>query len=146
MKPIILTSIIAFFLSINIHANDPVKVYTNTETTEMGTIKECTFINSSTSKAEKKIAYEYNTEGTLLEKNEYEWNDNRGWDGVKKYEYQYNKDGKLANIIFTKWDDKTKAWSSTSEHNIYTYNANGELLSVKQVKVKNNLNDLVASK
>lgn len=147
MKPIILTSIIALFLSVaNLQASEPIKVYNNIETSESGTTKEYTFIDSSTSTVVKKNVYKYDNKGLLLERTLYKWNKNTGWSGAQKYQYEYNNSDILTNIVYTKWDKDMAAWSSISQHLIHIYNLDGKLLSIKQIEVDSSITNMIANK
>lgn len=146
MKAIILTSIIAVFLSVSgLQAGNPTRVYNNVIENENGTIKEYTVVDTETSTVLNKSVYKYNADGLLLQKTEYKWDEKRGWSGQKKYEYEYNNNNTVANIVYTCWDSKLMAWSPVSQHLIHIYGLDGELLTIKQFEV-NNIHNHIASK
>lgn len=139
MKAIVLTSILAAFLSIsNLSAANPnVKVYSNIETTEDGCVKEFISYNEKTSKVIDKSVYQYDASGNMQNKTIYTWSNETGWVSVKKYDYSYNGEGSIEYMTFTEWDNKAGNWSSEKELMAHIYDNEGNLIGVEKTKIDN---------
>jgi len=145
MKAIILTSILVVLSLTNVVAGNPrTKVLSNIENRENGCTKEYTFVDDEL-RPESRYVYQYSADGAMLSKTVYIWDSQEGWIGAHKYDYEYNRSGQVANLIFTSWDKDLEAWSPQCQHLLHIYNLDGELLSVKQVKVNNEMG-LIAGK
>ncbi|MDU1891772.1 MAG: DUF3836 domain-containing protein [Dysgonomonas sp.] len=140
MKARILTSIIAIVFSVTLlNAGNPKStMYTNTELTESGVVKECTFVENKTLRPIQKIVYKYDVLGNIKERTYYKWEDHSAWVNVHKYTYEYNEYNQVANLIHTKWDASKKGWSDRSDYIINKYNSDGEFLTVEQILLENN--------
>lgn len=104
-----------------------------------GHIKEFTIVDRQVSLSDRKTVYTYNSEGLLYNKILYRTNEYSEWIGIQKYEYEYNN-GKLINIVYTKWNEKTSAWSTKAEHLVHIYDIDGDLLAIKHIHIDNNFN------
>lgn len=137
MKARILTSILVVVFSVTclFAANPKNNIYTNTETTEMGSVKEYTFCDKETLKPLKKTVYQYDATGATVQKTTYKWDESFGWAALQKYSYEYNENGKIVNLIYTEWDKGLGTWAKNSDHMLHIYNMNGELLSIRQLHV-----------
>lgn len=137
MKARILISVLVVIFSVSlIYAGNPkITTYTNIETTEGGTIKEYTFLDSKTLKPMKRAVYKYDATNIVQEKVTYNWSNNYGWVEAQKYEYQYNNDNQLANIVYKLWDRNQKTWSNDSKYIAHKYDKSGSLLSVENIQV-----------
>lgn len=141
MKAILLTPVFAVLLSVvNVSAKN-VKTYSNVETNETGTKKEYVSLDGKTSNPLTKELYDYSIDGKLDMKKISKWDENKGWINNAKYEYQYNEVGKISYVIYTKWNEKTNAWSDKSDFLAHIYNENDEILSIKQIQIENNIDN-----
>ncbi len=104
-----------------------------------GHIKEFTIVDEQVSRSDRKTVYNYNSERLLQNKILYRTNEYSEWIGIQKYEYEYNN-GKLTNIVYTKWNEKTSAWSTKAEHLVHIYDIDGDLLAIKHIHIDNNFN------
>jgi hypothetical protein len=102
----------SLFFSVNIMANNNLKVLSNTCETETGYSKVLTTYDEATSKPIKKTEYHYSTTGNLLSKTLYLWNGNSGWKQNQKFEYQFDDQNRPIATILSKWDEKTQSWSA----------------------------------
>lgn len=110
--------VIGFFTCMSIAAKDPViTTYSNTETTEFGTMKEFTSFNVETQEPEKRTVYNYDFDGNITEKTIYVWGGkNNGWIGAQRLQYTYGDDKtKPLTLTFTVWDSKLNTWSNKSQ-------------------------------
>ncbi|MFV0419023.1 MAG: hypothetical protein ACK5KT_09875 [Dysgonomonas sp.] len=139
MKTFILTTILASLLSItSLSAKKPHEVvYKNVKTTEMGYIKEYITYNEETSQIIDKISYQCDEEGNIQKRIFYKWDNRDGWRAFHKYEYAYNDEKQITCITHTKWDKKTKDWSTKEEKLNHIYNNDGRLVAVNQVQINN---------
>lgn len=110
--------VIGFFTCMSIVAKDPViTTYSNTETTEFGTMKEFTSFNVESQEPEKRTVYNYDFDGNITEKTIYVWGGkNNGWIGAQRLQYTYGDDKtKPLTLTFTVWDSKLNTWSNKSQ-------------------------------
>ncbi|NDV78451.1 DUF3836 domain-containing protein [Dysgonomonas sp. 511] len=142
MKATILTSVLAVILSVaNVSAANPyIKVFSNIEVTETGTIKEFIKYDESQSIAIDKCVYTYDAAGNMLKKATYKWDSVQGWVAVNKYDYNYNEDGRIAYTTYTEWDSKINYWASTASQLIHIYDNSGNLMAIKQIQVNEDAN------
>ena len=141
MKATFLTSVFAaLVLTTNVNAKN-VKVYSNNESNENGTLKEFVTLDNETSKPLTKDFYEYDVNGNIQEKTTSEWKDEKGWVNSRKYEYKYGKAGKVASVTYTKWDEKVNNWSDSSDVLVHIYDENDEFLTVKQIQIENSIDN-----
>lgn len=119
-KSLTLTIIIILFAAININAQKK-DVFTNTTTTEAGTVKEyITYIDSDSDAKTPLIKNTciYDNEGNCLEKTSYRWDSFEGWKEYQKCEYGYIGNN-LSTVSHLKWNSLKKEWNSNFTHNIY---------------------------
>lgn len=141
MKTIVVTSVFAALVfSASVCAKN-VKTYINMESNESGTKKEYVSLDAETQKPLNKEYYNYDSNGNIKEKTISKWNDKSGWVNHSKYEYSYLENGKMANISYTEWNGKKDAWADKFDLLIHFYDDNGEFLSIRQIKIENNMND-----
>jgi len=145
MKTIIISVLMASLFFVNAYASNPVKVLSNTTTTESGSVKEVISFAEDNSTPVHKALYYFDVTGELQVKVLYKWSDKDGWIGTKKYEYDYNTLGG-ASFTYTLWDKKTGTWSDKAEHFYPIYDNNGKALAMKSFKVNNTRTNLVAQK
>lgn len=136
MKSIFLTSVLAVLSLTSVVAGNPKKkIFSNIENHNKGCIKEYVIADKNL-KPEERAVFECDTNGKLLTRVLYKWDAEAGlWTTIHKHDYSYNESGQVANVVYTRWDNKQQRWSSKSQHAVFSYNVDGKLLSVQQVEI-----------
>lgn len=140
MKTTILTSVFAVLVSVMNLSAKGITVYSNVESNESGVKKEYIRLDETTSTPLEKTSCLYDRNGNVLIRTFSIWKGKQGWINYGTYNYQYNEANLVANITYTKWDEKNAAWSEKTDTMIYIYDNNGQFLYVKHEKTGTNIN------
>ena len=136
MKSVFLTSILAILSLTSVVASNPKKkIFSNIENHNYGCTKEYVIADKNL-KPDERAVFECDTKGKLLTRVFYKWDTKAGlWITIHKHDYNYNENGRVANVAYTRWDNKQQTWSSKSQHSLHSYDEDGKLLSVRQIEV-----------
>lgn len=149
MKTTILISVFAVLVStMNLNAKG-IATYSNVETNESGVKKEYIKVNEETSTPIEKVNYVLDNNGNVLSRTFSVWKSNKGWVNCIIYNYQYNETNKIANVTYTKWDEKKGIWSDKTDISVYVYDNNNQFLYVRHETRgtdMNNSNDFITLK
>ncbi len=121
------------------------KLFSNVETRENETIKELTLFDENTSKPLFKKVHHYDLSGTRQKTSLFEWDAKEGWVESRTYTYKYS-DNKIASINFAKKDKKNGKWLPLVYNIIYSYDKDGELLSMENIMVENIIDNMLVQK
>lgn len=102
-------------------------IYTNTDRTDVGTVKECIAYNTHLSQPTSKTIYTYNENGDMISKVIWKWIDGE-WQTKSKSEFSY-EDAKLLLVTHTKWNNSTNNWAKDSQYTNFLYDNNGDFLT-----------------
>lgn len=130
-KKVIIVAIISF-LSISIYAQNKME---GTVKIEYERTKEYQ-THDKKNRITWKTEYKYDDLGSRIRQISYKRDKSSEWTPIQKHEYQYDSNGKIANIIYSKWNTKTKTWNNKSEMLIYLYNNTERYMVVKKNTAK----------
>ena len=144
MKTILLITIAVVLLpfsGIGISAENSKRIiYSNIQIIGNKCIKKIISYNESLSTPLQKHIYTYNNQRNIQSIVICKWDKNaHKWIYKQKSEYTYDEEKKLQNIRVIYWNHKTKKWDNKSGQMLYSYDHNGNLLSIAKRQADNNL-------
>lgn len=142
MKITMLSLIISAFLFVSIKANAQ-NILSNIDTLECGVKKEMTLMNESDSKPLLKKVYIYDLSGMRLSQTIYLWKDKSGWIEHQEYTYRY-KNNRLVSIQLRGCNNSKT--SDIQQNMVYVYDDMGILLTIKHIKEKNVVDNVIELK